>query len=239
MSDLGDTELTPQEARQAAVAEYVLGLGSAQSRAAMARAIEADPALVNEVGFWENRFAAFNGVYEDAPAPASVWSGIEGRLFGAAPSPKKIWYDSLAMWRGLTAAAAAIAVIAIGLNILPPAIEEPRDTTELVAALQPSQSDVSFLARYDEAAGELRLSGSGTPAGAGNDYELWFIEGEDDPISMGVVAIDEPQVVLVDQELRGRLAQDITLAVTLETAGGSPTGAPQGPIVAAGPIAAI
>jgi anti-sigma-K factor RskA len=35
------------------------------------------------------------------------------------------------------------------------------------------------------------------------------------------------------------LAQGITLAVTREIAGGSPTGAPQGPIVAAGPLATI
>lgn len=241
MSDFGDKDLSPEEARRVAVAEYVLGLGSAESRAAMARAIEADPTLANEVRFWENRFAAFNEGYESTAAPVSAWEGIEARLFGpaAAPPARRSWYDSLAVWRGLAAASAAVAVVAVGLNFLPATLEEPRETAQLVAALQPSESDVSFLARYDETVGELHLSGSGTPAGTGNDYELWFIEGEDAPISMGVVAIDEPQRLVVDQALRDQLGEGVTLAVTLETAGGSPTGAPQGPIVAAGPIAAI
>ena len=237
MSDFDDRDLDEGEERRVAVAEYVLGLGSASDRAAMARAIETVPALADEVRFWEARFAAFNGDYAPVDPPSGLLDRVEKRLFSRAP--KAPWYDSLRVWRSLAAAAAAVAVLAVGLNLFTPAPRLPADTAQLVAALQPVEGDVSFIARYDSAAGVLRVNGTGASAGAGSDYELWFIAGEDAPISMGVVSVAEGQAIAVDETLRDRLVQDITLAVTREIAGGSPTGAPQGPIVAAGPVAAI
>lgn len=237
MSDFDDRDLDEGEERRVAVAEYVLGLGSASDRAAMARAIETVPALADEARFWEARFAAFNDDYLPADPPSGLLDRVEQRLF--APAPKAAWYDSLRVWRSLAAAAATVAVLAVGLNLFTPAPRLPADTAQLVAALQPVEGDVSFVARYDAGAGVLRVKGTGASAGAGSDYELWFIAGEEAPISMGVVSIAEGQAITVDETLRDRLVQDITLAVTREIAGGSPTGAPQGPIVAAGPVAAI
>ncbi|AEQ50115.1 anti-sigma factor [Pelagibacterium halotolerans] len=238
MSDFDDTELNRDEERLVAVAEYVLGLGSAQSRAAMARAIETRPDLAAERAYWEQKFSAFNEDYVPTTPPSGLLARIEQRLF-AETVVKAPWYDSLALWRSLAAMAAAVAVLAVGLNLFQPAFETPGDTAQLVAAMQTVDSEVSFIARYDAASGALRVSGTGAPAGQGSDYELWFIEGDDAPISMGVVDVADGQTIAVDELLRGRMAQGITLAVTLEVAGGSPTGDPQGPIVAAGPIAAI
>lgn len=242
MSEFDDNELDGREARRVAVAEYVLGLGTAQFRAAVASAIQTDPLVAREARLWENRFSHFNDDYEPVAPSPRVWTGIEAALFGspAAASPARTaWHQSLNFWRGLAGLAAAAAIVAIGLNVLPPAIQEPADTAQLVAALDTVEGDVRFLARYDETSGQLRITGSGSPAGQGNDYELWFIEGENDPISMGVVSLDQPQAVPVAEDLQAQLTQGITLAVTLEVAGGSPTGAPQGPVVAAGPVAAI
>lgn len=241
MSDFDDSELNRDEERRVAVAEYVLGVTSGPQRAAMQRAIAADPALGREARFWEAHYSTFNADYEPAVVSESVWSRIETRLFGDDRRSGTSWLESLALWRSLTAAAAAIAVVALTLNLVPLDIEtrQPADTTQLVAALQPVESEVSILARYDAQTGQLRLSGAGPAAGEGSDYELWFIEGEDAPVSMGVFDLAEAQTIAVDAALASQLGQGITLAVTLETEGGSPTGAPQGPIVAAGPIAAI
>lgn len=239
MSDFGDTDLSRDEERRVAVAEYVLGLGSVTSRATIARAIETDAAIASEARFWERNLSRFNDDYEAVAAPAGVFERIEQRLFGNAQVTRASWYDSLNFWRGLTGLAAAAAVVAVGLNLLPPVAPTSTDTTQLVAALQTVEGDVSFLARYDAASGQLRLTGSGSPAGTANDYELWFIEGDNAPISMGVLTVGEAQTVSVDDALREQFSQGITLAVTREIAGGSPTGAPEGPIVAAGPVAAI
>eukprot|EP00873_Tetraselmis_striata_P032345 jgi/Tetstr1/452609/TSEL_039645.t1 len=238
MSDFDDNDLNRDEERRVAVAEYVLGLTSAQSRAAMARAIESRPDLAAEVAYWEHRFSAFNEDYVPSTPPAGLLNKIEQRLF-ADVAVKTPWYNSLLLWRSLAGVAAAVAVLSVGLNLLQPTVETPLDTTQLVAAMQTVDSDVSFIARYDAGTGALRVSGTGSPAGAGNDYELWFIEGDNAPISMGVIDVAEAQTIAVDETLRGQLAQGITLAVTREVEGGSPTGDPQGPVVAAGPIAAI
>lgn len=238
MSDFDDNDLNRDEERRVAVAEYVLGLTSAQSRVAMARAIQTRPDLAAEARFWEDRFSAFNDDYVPTSPPDTLLGRIEQRLFADAGA-KTPWYNSLLVWRSLAGAAAAVAVLSVGLNLLQPTVETPLDTAQLVAAMQTVDSDVSFIARYDSASGALRVSGAGSPAGAGNDYELWFIEGDNAPISMGVIDVAEAQTIAVDETLRGQLAQGITLAVTREVEGGSPTGDPQGPIVAAGPIAAI
>ncbi len=243
MSEFDDKELTPEDGRRVAMAEYVLGLGSTVSRAAMARAIETDPALASEARFWESRFAQFNEDYEPVPAPSGAYARIETALFGEATASalKTAWYNTVSFWRGLTGLAVAAFIIAIGVNIIPlTQTVEPVDTSQLVASMAATDDGaVNFLARYDAQSGELRLSGSGDAAGAGSDYELWYIEGENAPVSMGVIQVGDAQSVSVDPALRERMAQGITLAVTRETEGGSPTGAPQGPIVAAGAVAAI
>ncbi|WP_417579396.1 anti-sigma factor domain-containing protein [Pelagibacterium sp.] len=238
MSDFDDIELNRDEERRVAVAEYVLGLTSAPRRAALARAVETRPDLAAEVSLWERRFANFNDDYVPTTPPAGLLNQIEQRLF-ADTVVRTPWYNSLLLWRSLAGAAAAVAVLSVGLNFFQPSIGPDLEASQLVAAIQTVDSDVSFIARFDSAAGALRVSGAGSPAGEGNDYELWFIEGDSAPISMGVINVAESQTIDVAEALRGQMAQGITLAVTRETEGGSPTGDPQGPIVAAGPIAAI
>lgn len=238
MSDFDDNDLNRDEERRVAVAEYVLGMGSAQSRAAMARVVETRADLAAEVRLWEHRFSTFNDDYVPTTPPADIFERIEHRLFPESVQTVP-WYNSLLLWRSLAGVAAAVAVLSVGLNLLQPTVETPLDTAQLVAAMQTVDSDVSFIARYDATSGALRVSGDGAPAGEGSDYELWFIEGDNAPISMGIIEVAQGQTVAVDEALRGQLAQGITLAVTREVEGGSPTGGPQGPIVAAGPIAAI
>ena len=238
MSDFDDTDLSRDEHRRVAVAEYVLGLGSVEGRAAIARAIAADPALAAEARFWENRFARFNEDYSEVTAPAGTLERIEARQFASErPAPRRAsLFDSLGFWRAATGMAAAVAVLAVGLSVLTPTT--PPDSPELVASLQPVEGDLNFLARYEEASGQLRLVGSGTPAGTANDYELWFIEGENQPVSLGVVQVGEGAIEIAP-ELRETFAQGVTLAISREASGGSITGSPQGPIMAAGPVAAI
>ena len=63
----------------------------------------------------------------------------------------------------------------------------PVPQTRLVASLAPDDSDVSYLAVYDAAAGEVALSRVSGERGAGQDFELWMVEGQNAPVSMGVI----------------------------------------------------
>jgi anti-sigma-K factor RskA len=68
---------------------------------------------------------------------------------------------------------------------------------------------------------------SGPAAAEGQDYELWIIPEGQSAISLGVLREGELRVPVAD------LPAGTTLAVTLETKGGSPTGVAQGPLLVA------
>ena len=98
--------------------------------------------------------------------------------------------------------------------------------TRLVASLAPNASDVSYLAVYDAATGEVALSHVSGERGAGRDYELWMVEGQNAPVSMGVIPAGDTARLAVKPEIRAKLDKGVALAISLEPAGGSPNGQP-------------
>jgi anti-sigma-K factor RskA len=139
------------------------------------------------------------------------------------------------LWRGLAGAAAAVAVIAIGVNIMRPAPLSPDDfATQLVAALEMEGSPARFVALYDAAAGTMRLTVLAGEASPDKDYELWAIHGTDAPMSMGVIPAAGRTEKVLAPDHRAMIAPGTVLAVTLEPKGGSPTGSPTGPMMAKG-----
>lgn len=213
------------------VAEYALGLLEGSERAAFTARIASEPALAAELALWRSRLSSLDTQFAETTAPAGALQRIETRLFGAPAKPR--FWDSLALWRGLTAAAAAIAVVAIGFNLLQPRLDPRAVAAQLVAALSQEGSNVSFVALYDPASGMLRLTSLSGDTMPDNDYELWAIQGQNAPISMGVVAMGERSEMPMPSMPEGFGAGTV-LAVTVEQKGGSPTGAPQGPVVAKG-----
>ncbi|TIV86584.1 MAG: anti-sigma factor, partial [Mesorhizobium sp.] len=98
---------------------------------------------------------------------------------------------------------------------------------------------VKYLAVYDAARHEVGLSLVSGERGAGKDFELWMIEGKNAPVSMGVIPAGQTARMAVTPAVQQKLAQGDVLAVSLEPSGGSPTGQPTGPVVAAGDLKGI
>ncbi|MGI9382653.1 MAG: anti-sigma factor domain-containing protein, partial [Methyloligellaceae bacterium] len=72
---------------------------------------------------------------------------------------------------------------------------------------------------------------------AGKDYELWVVEPETAPRSLGVLRGGVQQVA--DRQLvESASLSKAVLAVSLEPEGGSPTGAPTGPVLFTGKLIA-
>ena len=231
MSD--ERDMGEMDRRKALVAEYVLGLLGPEEHARIGKQIEADPALQKERDFWSARFAALDGDFAEVPPPAHVLQRVETRLFGA--ETKLSLWNSLALWRGITAGALAVAVAAIGFNLMQPAPSVTALTTQLVAALEAEGSDVRFLALYD-GAGTVRLTALSGAVGGDQDLELWAIQGGNDPISMGVVPVNERSTVELSERVRAGWGEGSVLAITLEPKGGATEGKPTGPVVAAGEV---
>jgi anti-sigma-K factor RskA len=218
-------------------AEYVLGVLPADERNAAAQRIDAEPDFARLVDQWEVRLSPMAAAYPDAEPPAAVKASIDRRLFagetrtaGSSPS----WWSSLAFWRGLAAASLA----ALALYILVPYLSPPTAVPQnrLVASLAADGSDVRYLALYDPELGNVALSHVSGDRAAGRDFELWMIEGNNPPVSMGVIPAGATAHMEIAPEAREKLGLGAVLAVSLEPAGGSPTGQPTGPVVAAGDL---
>ncbi|CDX34249.1 Anti-sigma K factor RskA [Mesorhizobium plurifarium] len=222
-------------------AEYVLGVLPADERQIASRRIDTETAFARLVDAWEVRFAPMAAAYAAVEPPASVKAAIDRRLFASSAStsgaPSGSLWTNLAFWRGLAAAAIAALAVYVALPYVNPPVRPPE--TRLVASLAADNSNVRYLAVYDAARHEVGLSLVSGDRGAGKDFELWMIEGKNAPVSMGVIPAGQTARIPVAPAVQQKLAQGAVLAVSLEPSGGSPTGQPTGPVVAAGDLKGI
>lgn len=229
----------------ALAAEYVMGVLSAEERRAATERVERDGAFARLVDAWEVYFAPLAAAYAAVEPPASVKAAIDRRLFTGVPAPSSGAVDapagglwaSLAFWRGLATAAMAALVIYAGATLLRQPAVQPAQ--QLVASLAADGSNVRVLALYDPARGEVGLSRLAGEVGVDQVHELWVIEGQNPPVSMGVIPAGASVRMPVSEANRARIAAGSVLAISLEPTGGSPTGQPTGPVVAAGPLSSI
>ncbi|MDP3897652.1 MAG: anti-sigma factor [Mesorhizobium sp.] len=224
---------------EAVAAEYVLGTLAADERATAARRIESDAAFAQLVDRWEVTLAPMGAGYAPAEPPASVKQAVDRRLFerAAAPAKPSMW-QSLALWRGLTVASfLALAAYAAMPLIAPTPPDEP--PTRLVASLAPQQSDVHYFVVYDATTRDIGLSHVTGARAEGHDFELWVIEDGQAPKSLGVIPSGSNVHLAVSEDVRRKIASGAVFAISLEPVGGSTTGAPTGPVVAAGDLRSI
>lgn len=200
--------------------EYVLGTLSASDRISVEGRLRVDPRFAARVARWEVDLSVLNTGYAEVPPP-DVLKKVEARLFPVARKSRLMpVFNFLA--GGVTA---ALLIVVMDLTFTTP--RAPQE----IAMLGGEGQVLTFSAVYDGRLLQVeRISGSS--AGVGHSYELWVIAGADAPKSLGV--LDDPSYV----RLYPGLAPQMTLAVSVESEGGSTTGSPTGPIVATGVIGA-
>ena len=105
----------------------------------------------------------------------------------------------------------------------------PPPAPTLVAEMSAEASPLHYTAAI--AGDQLTLTRTaGRAASAGKDYELWIIEGDKAPVSLGVLTAAAVTIAAP------KAGEGYILAITLEPKGGAPEGKPTGPILAAGPL---
>ena len=214
-------------------AEYVLGTLRGPARRRMAALLPAHPALRRAVEGWQNRLMTLSvGVAPVTPSPR-VWAAIEQRLFGAgAERTAKPWWQRLGLWQG-GFAVASVAALALALLLAQPRPAAP--PIVIVLSANPEAQGVmpaSFVASVTPDGRALVLKPIAAQAPAGRSYELWSVPGSGAPRSLGLVSDAQATTVLRSRLLDGTAA----FAVRLEPSGGSPSGAPTGPIVSLGKL---
>jgi anti-sigma-K factor RskA len=235
-----DTTGPEPEGDDIVAAEYVLGVLPADERTVATRRIDADNAFARLVDKWEVYFAPLAVAYQPVEAPAGVKPAVDRRLFTAgAAQPRETGgglLSSLGFWRSLAAALVAVFAIYVAVPLVIPPTVVPQ--VRLVASIAPANSDVSYVAVYDQAAGEVSLSRVSGEPGANQDFELWMVEGQNAPVSMGVIPQGVTARLKVSPETIAKLGTGDLLAISREPLGGSTTGAPT-VVVAAGGLQSI
>lgn len=213
-------------------AEYVLGSLQGQARRRFEGWMMESGRVRHEVWFWEQTLGPLSNSAEPEQPPAEIWSALTRRLW-PEETPKSAERLGRPHWLwpgwGLLATAAALVLAVLLVQRPLPDVEQQ----QLAGAIVQSGSDAP-LWLISEAGRDnlLRLRPvSATAAGASKDYELWVVPENGAPLSLGVVSVGgSHQIRLSDQAMR-ELVRSRTLAISLEPSGGSPTGAPTGPIL--------
>ncbi|SER56607.1 anti-sigma factor [Rhizobium sp. NFR03] len=234
MTELDDSD-RDRSRDEVLAAEYAVGVLSFADRKRLEARIEREPAFALLVAQWEDRLSPLELAAEEVP-PRTVYPKIEARLFGSPVTARGMrtgWWNSVALWRSVAFASLAAVVVMAALqqglfgSAKPPA--------PLVASMTGEGSPLALHASYDAASGRIAVTPIAANAGQPRSLELWMVPGGDAaPVPLGVLPQDGRGVIEVPAALRAHLADGMTLAVSVEPPGGSPTGLPTGPVIAAG-----
>lgn len=221
-------------------AEYVSGTLRGGARRRVEQLLPAHPALREAVQRWEAALMPLTtSVPPQMPSPA-VWKRIVSRTGGApvvvADTP---WWSNLSLLRTLSFLSVVAVVGLAALVSNPPPAQPPlivvlNSTTPTDALPAGTAVPPAIIASIS---GDRKAVVTRTLVDVGvqpdRTLELWAIPGSGAPRSLGLIAASGASVVKRSKVPPGTAA----LAVSLEPAGGSSTGAPTGPVLYVGKLA--
>jgi anti-sigma-K factor RskA len=219
-------------------AEYALGTLPASERASIALRARSEPSLAAAIEAWERRLGPLAETIPSREVPASVWNGVEARIDALSDGTANVVgiERRLLRWKAATFVASAIAaslLLFVGVR----EFAQPGADKMLVAVLQKDAQSPAFLVSVDLDKRQLTIRAVAAKPEPGKSYELWLVHDElKSPRSLGLIG-DRPLTVGPTlASYAPNVIEDATLAVSLEPAGGSPTGAPTGPVLFSGKL---
>ena len=194
-----------------------------------------------------------------APAPEANDNVVAAPLPPAAAGSNVIQLNSrVRRWRNVASFASAIAaalLVMVGLQVYQPdALPEsvrPKPRTQVVevktpaapaaaqyvALLQSGGGAPAFILTVDAATKNFTVRKVGAQPEAGRSYELWIVSDKlQRPRSLGVIGRNDFTARPVLSGYDADLVNQATYAVSIEPEGGSPSGAPTGPVVFTGKL---
>jgi anti-sigma-K factor RskA len=215
--------------RDKLAAEYVIGTLHGRARARFQSLMRYDAGLRGTVAEWEARLTPLAAAAGEIAPPARVWRAIARRIAGArAPA-------GLAFWRALAVTSTAfVLVLAAFIGMAP----QPEPPVAMVAVMSDDQGRPSMVVSWPrmkemhEPHVRIKVLQEHPTMAAGTAWELWMVpRGQTAPVSMGLISTDADQVMRLAPALAERMGDASAVAMSVEPAGGSPTGAPTGPVI--------
>ncbi|WP_088343750.1 MULTISPECIES: anti-sigma factor [Rhodomicrobium] len=226
---------TERDELDAQAGEYVLGLMSDDERRQFESMLETDGEARRAVRETQQRFADLDAAVPAAAVPPQLWARIEdeiGKAGNVVPFPRGLTRirprSGLKFWHGF-AAAAALALVTAGAFLATVSPAQP----QLIVVLMDAQAQPGAI--VEAFAGQrvrvVPLSRFEVPAG--KSIQVWTLPNPaTGPVSLGL--LDGASATNLTGPVLPEPRLEQLYELTLEQAGGSPTGKPTGPVLAKG-----
>jgi anti-sigma-K factor RskA len=218
-------------------AEYVLGTLRYRARRRFERWL-LSPQVGALVKAWEDRLAGLEPRLEPVAPPDTVWRGIEDKL-----ELRKSRRRPAMRWLAIAASLAFFVMAGILLTSRQPGIDVPPVPQLARTGVSDLQADPQTIYWRVEVLGdnqELRLHVHTVhELPPGKTHELWALPEGGSPVSLGLLPHTGDHHRALSPAQQAALAGAKQIAVSLEPEGGSPTGAPTGPVLLVAPLARV
>lgn len=201
-------------------AEYALGTLRGNARLRFQKRLQSEPELTERVAKWQTLLAGLDRSLMPQIPPEYIWKKITLSL------PTKITPRVRRGYVGWLVAAALAALTLVSYQV----IRTP-DFTPLTV-MRGAEQQGQWVVSADKALTQLRVTPLQPVAiGANNSLQLWLIPAGQQPVSLGLLNVQETtQLKLAARDT----LKNAVIAVSLEPQGGSPTGQPTGPVLYSG-----
>ena len=215
----------------ALIGEYMLGSLRGGARRRFESALREEPAVALRLRTLQQEFTPnYSERIAETPS-AGGWQRLERELNLA--QYRAPWYSRVSFLRAWAVGVTAALLLSLSLLTLRTSTET---TLTPIAQLAMKGAAPSVVAAVSADRRTLQLRAA-RPIVAGplQSYELWVIPEGGAPLSLAVLG-QLDGTLTVPEGHRGQLRKGALLAITVEPAGGSPTGGPTGPVILSGAI---
>lgn len=227
------------ELRDLLAGEYVLGHLRGRARARFERLLLGRPDYARAVAGWEEHLAPLAQAVSPIKPPRRIWRRVSRQIHAEAGRGRS--RRGLSSWYGnsgfaLAGVAATAFLVVLGLYLSRPLVAPMLGQ---VAVISSTKGSPQWVITVRDKHMHMRAVGQ-VPPPAGKSYELWMLPGHGaKPVSLGLLPASGKASEALSATMLTALKSATGLAVSVEPAGGSPTGLPTGPVVYTAPIASI
>ncbi|SNT22258.1 Anti-sigma-K factor RskA [[Luteovulum] sphaeroides subsp. megalophilum] len=203
-------------------AEYAMGLLEGDEHLAVRARVARDPGFAARVSTWEAQLSQLADL-DPVAAPRATRAALMARLF---PAPRRLpLWQRLGLWQALAGGAISAALLLAVVAFQP---TEGTMTSALYSAeIASNEGDFRVVALVDLQADEVILARTAGAAPEGRILQVWA-HGPDEPAqSVGLWPEGDSVRLRLPAEIAA-VRGVLTLGVSEEPPGGSPTGRPSG-----------